>query len=174
MTTIKLIPSVMEFDVSLDSASMPSLFSQSLETTIIEQVERQVAGRIPTTADVVSQVAEQVTDDREFSRKIRDWVMESIDYYDIKRNVLDDMDYSEIAGELISDDSVNENLQRAILNNSRFRSMITTQVGVSLEAMNLQEIVNEKIEQLSINMANNVAERVLETLISRLRLSTDV
>ena len=174
MTTIKLIPSVMEFDVSLDSASMPSLFSQSLETTIIEQVERQVAGRIPTTADVVSQVAEQVTDDRDFSRKIRDWVMESIDYYDIKRNVLDDMDYSEIAGELISDDSVNENLQRAILNNSRFRSMITTQVGVSLEAMNLQEIVNEKIEQLSINMANNVAERVLETLISRLRLSTDV
>jgi hypothetical protein len=174
MTTIKLIPSVMEFDVSLDSASMPSLFSQSLETTIIEQVERQVAGRIPTTADVVSQVAEQVTDDREFSRKIRDWVMESIDYYDIKRNVLDDMDYSEIAGELISDDSVNENLQRAILNNSRFRSMITTQVGVSLEAMNLQVIVNEKIEQLSINMANNVAVRVLVTLISRLRLSTDV
>jgi hypothetical protein len=69
---------------------------------------------------------------------------------------------------------VNENLQRAILNNSRFRSMITTQVGVSIESMNLQEIVNEKIEQLSINMANNVAEKVLETLISRLRLSTDV
>jgi hypothetical protein len=174
MTTIKLIPSVMEFDVSLDSASMPSLFSQSLETTIIEQVERQVAGRIPTTEDVVSQVAEQVTDDREFSRKIRDWVMESIDYYDIKRNVLDDMDYSEIAGNLIDDHSVHENLQRAVLNNSRFRSLITTQVGISLEAMNLQEIVNEKIEQLSINMANNVAERVLETLITRLRLSTDV
>jgi hypothetical protein len=174
MTTIKLIPSVMEFDVSLDSASMPSLFSQSLETTIIEQVERQVAGRIPTTEDVVSQVAEQVTDDREFSRKIRDWVMESIDYYDIKRNVLDDMDYSEIAGNLIDDHSVHENLQRAILNNSRFRSMITTQVGISLEAMNLQEIVNERIEQMSINMANNVAEKVLETLITRLRLSTDV
>jgi hypothetical protein len=84
------------------------------------------------------------------------------------------MDYSEIAGELINDDNVNENLQRAILNNSRFRSMITTQVGVSIESMNLQEIVNEKIEQLSINMANNVAERVLETLIARLRLSTDV
>jgi hypothetical protein len=174
MTTIKLIPSVMEFDVSLDSASMPSLFSQSLETTIIEQVERQVAGRIPTTQDIVGQVADAVTDDRDFSRKIRDWVMESIDYYDIKRNVLDDMDYSDIAESLINDDSVNENLQRAILNNSRFRSMITTQVGISLEAMNLQEIVNEKIEQLSINMANNVAERVLETLITRLRLSTDV
>jgi hypothetical protein len=100
--------------------------------------------------------------------------MESLDYYDIKRNVLDDLDYSEIASELISDESVNENLQRAILNNSRFRSMITTQVVVTLEGMNLQEIVNEKIEQLSINMANNVAERVLETLISRLRLSTDV
>ena len=174
MTTIKLIPSVMEFDVSLDSASMPSLFSQSLETTIIEQVERQVAGRIPTVADVVSQVTDQVTDDRDFSRKIRDWVMESIDYYDIKRNVLDDMDYSEIADSIVNEDNVSESLQRAIVNNSRFRSMITTQVGVSLEAMNLQEIVNERIEQMSINMANNVAEKVLETLIARLRLSTDV
>jgi hypothetical protein len=174
MTTIKLIPSVMEFDVSLDSASMPSLFSQSLETTIIEQVERQVAGRIPTTADVSSQVAQEVMDSRDFSRKIRDWVMESIDYYDIKRNVLDDMDYSEIADSIVNEDNVSESLQRAIVNNSRFRSMITTQVGASLEAMNLQEIVNERIEQMSINMANNVAEKVLETLISRLRLSTDV
>ena len=174
MTTIKLIPQAMEFDVSLDSASMPSLFNQSLETTIIEQVERQVNGRIPTVADVVTQVTEQVTDDRELSRKIRDWVMESIDYYDIKRNVLDDMDYSEIADSIVNEDNVSESLQRAIVNNSRFRSMITTQVGISLEAMNLQEIVNEKIEQLSINMANNLAERVLETLITRLRLSTDV
>jgi hypothetical protein len=174
MTTIKLIPSVMEFDVSLDSASMPSLFSQSLETTIIEQVERQVAGRIPTTEDVVSQVAEQVTDDREFSRKIRDWVMESIDYYDIKRNVLDDMDYSEIAGNLIDDHSVHENLQRAILNNSRFRSMINTQVTAHLDSINIQEMVNEKIETLAVNMANTMAERVLETLIGRLRLGSDV
>jgi murein endopeptidase len=174
MTTIKLIPSVVEFDVSLDSASMPSLFNQSIETTIIEQVEIQVAGRIPTHQSVVDDVCESVREDRDFSRKIRDWVMESIDYYDIKRQVLDDMDYSEIAESLINDDSVSENLQRAILNNSRFRSMITTQVGVSLEAMNLQEMVNEKIEQLSINMANNVAEKVLETLITRLRLSTDV
>lgn len=174
MTTIKLIPSVMEFDVSLDSASMPSLFNQSLETTIIEQVERQVTGRIPTSSDVASQVAQEVMDSRDFSRKIRDWVMESIDYYDIKRNVLDDMDYSEIADSIVNEDNVSESLQRAIVNNSRFRSMITTQVGVSLEAMNLQEIVNERIEQMSINMANNVAEKVLETLIARLRLSTDV
>lgn len=174
MTTIKLIPSTMEFDVSLDSASMPSLFSQSLETTIIEQVERQVAGRIPTTADVVTQVAEEVTDNRDFSRKIRDWVMEGIDYYDIKRQVLDDMEYSEIAEALVNDDDVNENLQRAILNNSRFRSMVNTQVSAHMDSMNIHEIVNSKIEELSINMANTMAETVLETLISRLRLGSDV
>ena len=174
MTTIKLIPQAMEFDVSLDSASMPSLFNQSLETTIIEHVERQVNGRIPTVADVVTQVTEQVTDDREFSRKIRDWVIESIDYYDIKRNVLDDMDYSEIADSIVNEDNVSESLQRAILNNSRFRSMVNTQVTASIESMNIQEMVNDKIETLAINMANTMAERVLETLISRLRLSTDV
>lgn len=174
MTTIKLIPSTMEFDVSLDSASMPSLFSQSLETTIAEQVERQVTGRIPTSSDVASQVAEQVMDSREFSRKIRDWVMESIDYYDIKRNVLDDMDYSEIAGELINDDNVSENLMRHILNNARFRTLIGGQVSTYMETLDVPNMVNQKIEELSINMANTVAERVLETLITRLRLSTDV
>jgi hypothetical protein len=160
MTTIKLIPSTMEFDVSLDSASMPSLFSQSLETTIIEQVERQVAGRIPTTADVVIQVAGEV--------------MEEIDYYDIKRNVLDDMDYSEIADSIVNEDNVSESLQRAILNNSRFRSMVNTQVNAHMDSMNIHEIVNSKIEELSINMANTMAETVLETLISRLRLGSDV
>ena len=174
MTTIKLIPQEMEFNVSLDSAALPSLFNQSLETTIIEHVERQVNGRIPTVADVVTQVTEQVTDDREFSRKIRDWVMESIDYYDIKRNVLDDMDYSEIADSIVNEDNVSESLQRAILNNSRFRSMVNTQVTASIESMNIQEMVNDKIETLAINMANTMAERVLETLISRLRLGSDV
>ena len=132
----------MEFDVSLDSASMPSLFNQSLETTIIEQVERQVTGRIPTTADVSSQVAEQVMESRDFSRKIRDWVMESIDYYDVKRNVLDDMDYSEIADSLVNEDNVNEYLQRAIMNNSRFRSMVNTQIQSVMDSMDIASIVN--------------------------------
>jgi hypothetical protein len=45
---------------------------------------------------------------------------------------------------------------------------------VSIEAMNLHEIINNKVEELSINMANTMAEKVLETLITRLRLSTDV
>jgi hypothetical protein len=84
------------------------------------------------------------------------------------------MDYSDIADSIVNEDNVNESLQRAIINNSRFRSMINTQVGVSIEAMNLHEIINNRIEELSINMANTMAERVLETLITRLRLSTDV
>ena len=174
MTTIKLIPSTMEFDVSLDSASMPSLFSQSLETTIAEQVERQVNGRIPTTADVSSQVAQQVMDSRDFSRKIRDWVMESIDYYDIKRNVLDDMDYSEIADSIVNEDNVSESLQRAIMNNSRFRSMVNTQIQSVMDSMDIASIVNGRIEEMALNMSNTIAEQVFETLISKLKLSADV
>jgi hypothetical protein len=174
MTTIKLIPSVMEFDVSLDSASMPSLFSQSLETTIIEQVERQVAGRIPTTQDIVGQVADAVTDDRDFSRKIRDWVLESIDYYDIKRNVLDDMDYADIAESLINDDSVNENLQRAILNNARFRTMIGGQVSTYMDSMDINSMVTNTINELAVNLSNTIAEQVLTMITSRLSLASDV
>ena len=96
MTTIKLIPQVMEFDVSLDSASMPSLFSQSMETTIIEQVERQVNGRIPTHDAVVESVANTMMESRDYTRKVRNWVLESIDYSQIASEVRDSIDYAEL------------------------------------------------------------------------------
>ncbi len=174
MTTIKLIPSVVEFDVSLDSASMPSLFNQSIETTIIAEIDRQVNGRIPTAQDVVSQVVEEITDSRDFSRKIRDWVMESLDYYEIKRSVLDDMDYAEIAESLVNDDNVNENLQRAILNNARFRTMVGGQVSTYMDSMDINRIVTERIDSVALNLSNTIAEKVLSVIASRLNQSSDV
>ena len=58
MTTIKLIPSTMEFEVSVDSASMPSLFNQSMETTIVEEITRQLDGRLPKQEEIVNEIKE--------------------------------------------------------------------------------------------------------------------
>jgi hypothetical protein len=100
--------------------------------------------------------------------------MESIDYYDIKRNVLDDMDYSDIAESLINDDTVCENLQRAILNNARFRTMVGGQVSTYMDAMDINAMVTNTINELAVNLSNTIAEQVLTMITTRLTLASDV
>jgi hypothetical protein len=177
MTTIKLIPSVMEFDVSLDSASMPSLFSQSLETTIIEQVERHVNGRIPTHETVVESVSEHLQESRDFLRKLRNWVMESIDYQQIVSQVGGMIDYSEIL-DLSAPLWENEMFLRHLLSNNRFRNLVNTQVQANISASydtnTIRNMVNEKVESMTSNLSNEIAEKVLKVIQNRLTAGSDV
>ena len=177
MTTIKLIPSVMEFDVSLDSASIPSLFSQSLETTIIEEVTRQVNGRIPTHETVVESVSSAMMESRDYTRKVRNWVLESIDYSQIVSQVRDNIDYAELV-ELTEPLWDNEMFLRYLLNNNRFRNMVNTQVQASVAATcdttTIREMVNEKVESMTSNLSNEIAEKVLKVIQNRLVAGSDV
>lgn len=173
MTTIKLIPSVMEFDVSLDSASMPSLFSQSMETTIVEEVERQVNGRIPTHDSVVESVSESIRESRDFTRKVRNWVLESIDYSHIVTQVRDNIDYNEIV-DLTSPLWNNDGFSHYLLSNNRFRNMVNTQVMSNIDMNTVREMVDNKIESMTSNLANEVAEKVLKLIQTRLALGSDV
>ncbi len=173
MTTIKLIPSVMEFDVSLDSASMPSLFSQSMETTIVEEVERQVNGRIPTHDSVVESVSESIRESRDFTRKVRNWVLESIDYSQIASEVRNSIDYNEIV-DLTSPLWNNDGFGHYLLSNNRFRNMVNTQVMSNIDMNTVREMVDSKIESMTSNLANEVAEKVLKLIQTRLSLGSDV
>lgn len=177
MTTIKLIPSVMEFDVSLDSASMPSLFSQSLETTIIEQVERHVNGRIPTHDTVVESIASVMMESREYTRKVRNWVIESIDYSEIVTQVRDNMDYAELV-DLTAPLWENEMFLRHLMNNNRFRNMVNTQVQANISATcdttTIRSMVNDKVESMTSNLSNEIAEKVLKVIQNRLTAGFDV
>ena len=177
MTTIKLIPQVMEFDVSLDSASMPSLFSQSMETTIIEQVERQVNGRIPTHDAVVESVANTMMESRDYTRKVRNWVLESIDYSQIASEVRDCIDYAELV-DLTAPLWENEMFLRHLLNNNRFRNLVNTQVQANiastLDTSTIKNMVDDKVESMTSNLANEIAEKVLKVIQNRLTAGSDV
>ena len=177
MTTIKLIPSVMEFDVSLDSASMPSLFSQSLETTIIEQVERHVNGRIPTHDSVVESVSSVMMESRDYTRKVRNWVLESIDYSQIVSEVRENMDYAELV-DLTAPLWENEMFLRHLLSNNRFRNLVNTQVNAmasaGLDHNTIRQMVNEKVESMTSNMCNEIAEKVLRIIQNRIVAGSDV
>lgn len=177
MTTIKLIPSVMEFDVSLDSASMPSLFSQSLETQIIEEVTRQVDGRIPTHDTVVNDVATTMMESRDYTRKVRNWVLESIDYSQISREVSDSIDFAELV-DLTAPLWENEMFLRYLMNNNRFRNMVNTQVQSNIastyDTVTIKRMVDEKVESMTSNLSNEIAEKVLKVIQNRLTAGSDV
>jgi copper chaperone CopZ len=172
MTTIKLIPSVMEFDVSLDSASMPSLFSQSLETTIITQIEQQVNGRIATAEDVSKNLAE----DRDFCRKIRDWMMDSLDTYDIvdsaKNSVLENLDTEEIAQHIM--DSADYALMKNIMETSKFQSMMRVAVSTILVSSDFTEKIEETIEQKFLGMVGDIADNAVKIINNRLTGNNDI
>lgn len=162
----------MEFDVSLDSASMPSLFSQSLETTIITQIEQQVNGRIATAEDVSKNLAE----DRDFCRKIRDWMMDSLDTYDIvdsaKNSVLENLDTEEIAQHIM--DSEDYSLMKNIMETSKFQSMMRVAVSTILVSSDFTEKIEDTIEQKFLGMVGDIADNAVKIINNRLTGNNDI
>ena len=172
MTTIRLIPQVMEFDVAIDASSMPSLFSQSLETTICEKIDEHVSNRIPN----AQSVAEALEGSRDFLRRTRDWVIESMDANDIARQIGDSIDMSDIMESLnLNSETILENptFMRQMTEYSRFRALVANAVSNILETMSVTQIIEDKINTMSVNIANDVAEKVMTMLINKMS-NTDV
>ena len=172
MTTIKLIPSSMEFDVAIDSASMPALFTQSLETQICKMIDDHMQNRVPD-AEAVS---ESLQEDRDFLRRMRDWVIESMDTGDIASRVADSIDMSEVIDSLgLSNESISENqvFMRKLTDSPRFQQAIYNSVTRLHDDINMRNIIQEKIESMSSGIANDVAEKVMVIIANKIS-NTDV
>ena len=172
MTTIRLIPQVMEFDVAIDASSMPSLFSQSLETTICEKIDEHVADRMPT----AESVAEQLEGSRDFLRRTRDWVIESMDTDDLARKIGDRIEMSEIVGCMnLNNDTIfnSPGFLRQITEYTRFRNLVNQAVTNIHDSLSVTDIIQDKINTMSVNIANDVAEKVMTMLINKIS-NTDV
>ena len=172
MTTIRLIPQVMEFDVAIDAASMPSLFNQSLETTICEKIDEHVSNRIPTAENV----AEQLEGSRDFLRRMRDWVIESMDTNEIARQIGNNIEMSEIIDSMdINSETIlgNPTFLRQMTEYTRFRSLVQSAVNNIHETMSVEQMIQDKINTMATNIANEVAEKVMTQIANRLSL-TDV
>lgn len=170
MTTIRLIPQVMEFDVAIDAASMPSLFNQSLETTICEKIDEHVTNRVPT----AESVAEQLEGSRDFLRRMRDWVIESMDTNEIARQIGQNISVTDIIDELdINSETIigNPTFLRQMTEYTRFRSVVQNAVNNLHETMSVEQMIQDKINTMSTNIANEVAEKVMIQIANRLSLS---
>lgn len=175
MTTIKLIPQAMEFDVSIDAASMPSLFAQSMETTIFDEVSKQVEGRIPSEENIIDSVTETLKEDRDFGRKIRDWVMESLDYSDIAQSVASDIDYSQLVDEMISGNDLfeSDNFVRNLLDNNRMKSMVDNAIARNLSTSTISDILELKMQEHLAAISVEAADKAIKIIMQRVSRGDD-
>ena len=165
MTTIRLIPQVMEFDVAIDVASMPSLFDQSLETTICEKIDEHVTNRVPD-AESVAGALENSSD---FLRRIRDWAIESIDFGDIAQRSAEFIDSEMLENALCTDRFV-----RTLTDTTRFRNVVRGAMDTYMSNINITTLVQEAVNTAMLNVVNDAAERAVTLIQSRLNARSDV
>lgn len=165
MTTIRLIPQVMEFDVAIDVASMPSLFDQSLETTICEKIDEHVSNRVP---DAES-VADALENSSDFLRRIRDWAIESIDFGDIAMRSAEYIDAEMLENALCTDRFV-----RTLTDTTRFRNVVRGAMDSYMSNINITTLVQEAVNTAMLNVVNDAADRAVALIQSRLNARSDV
>lgn len=165
MTTIRLIPQVMEFDVAIDVASMPSLFDQSLETTICEKIDEHVSNRVP---DAES-VADALESSSDFLRRIRDWAIESIDFGDIAMRSAEYIDAEMLENALCTDRFV-----RTLTDTTRFRNVVRGAMDSYMSNINITTLVQEAVNTAMLNVVNDAADRAVALIQSRLNARSDV
>jgi hypothetical protein len=148
-----------------------------METTIIEEVERHVNGRIPNHQSVVDDVSSTIMEDRDYTRKVRNWVLESIDYSQIISEVGSNLDYQQLI-DLTAPLWENEMFLRHLMNNNRFRNLVNTQVQANISSTfdisTIRDMVDEKVERVTTNLSNEIAEKVLKVIQNRLTAGSDV
>ena len=172
MTTIRLVPQVMEFDVAIDATSMPSLFNQSLETTICEKIDEHVANRIPSAENV----ADALESSRDFLRRTRDWVIESMDTDDIARRIGDNINIADIISSLnLNNETIlgSPAFLRQMTEYVRFRNLVNQAVSNVHDSLSITQIIEDKINSMTVNIANDVAEKVMTVIINKIS-NTDV
>ena len=165
MTTIRLIPQVMEFDVAIDVASMPSLFDQSLETTICEKIDEHVSNRVP---DAES-VADALENSSDFLRRIRDWAIESIDFGDIAQRSAEYIDAEMLENALCTDRFV-----RTLTDTTRFRNVVRGAMDTYMSNISITTLVQEAVNTAMLNVVNDAADRAVVLIQSRLNARSDV
>lgn len=169
MTTIKLSTQSIDLPVTFSSGDIGNLFDQSLTDMIAERVNNAILlSRPDETA-----IAELLGDNIRFTRTIRNQVMESIDYSEIRSGVLEEINYSEM---IESVDGMFEEARFvvALTRNQRFKNMVENTMNSIVYSDTLTELVKKAVEDRTANIENEIADKVLAIISNRLNRGMDV
>lgn len=169
MTTIKLSTQSIDLPVTFSSGDIGNLFDQSLTDMIAERVNNAILlSRPDETA-----IAELLGDNIRFTRTIRNQVMESIDYSEIRSGVLEEINYSEM---IESVDGMFEEARFvvALTRNQRFKNMVENTMNSIVYSDTLTELVKKAVGDRTANIENEIADKVLAIISNRLNGGMDV
>ena len=166
MTTIRLIPAAMELDVRIDPSSLSGLFDESVETMVHQRVDASMIGLQETLA---TNAYDNVIENRDFLRRIRDWAIESIDFGDIAQRSAEYIDADMLENALCTDRFV-----RVLTDTTRFRNTIRGAIDTYMMNVNIATLVQDAVNSAMLNVVNDAAERAVTLIQSRLNARSDV
>ena len=169
MTTIRLSTQSVDIPVTFSSGDIGNLFDQSLTDMIAERVNAAILVSQPDE----TAVATTLENSTRFNRNIRNQVMESIDYHQIRCDVLEEMNYSEIV-ESVEGLFDEARFVVALTRNIRFKNMIENTMNSIVYSDTLTELVRKAVQERTANIENEIAEKVLAVIGNRLTGGMDV
>ena len=169
MTTIRLSTQSIDVPVKFSSAYIGTLFDQSLTDMITERVNTAILLNQPDE----NAVAASLENSTRFTRTVRNQVMESIDYSEIKTGVLEEINYSEII-ESIEGLFDEARFVVTLTRNHRFKNMIENTMNSIVYSDTLTELVKKAVQERTANIENEIADKVLAIISNRLNGGMDV
>jgi hypothetical protein len=166
MTTVRLVPSALEMDVRIDPSSLSGLFDESVETMVHQRVDASMIGLQETLA---TNAYDNVIENRDFLRRIRDWAIESIDFGDIAQRSAEYIDADMLENALCTDRFV-----RVLTDTTRFRNTIRGAIDTYMMNVNIATLVQDAVNSAMLNVVNDAAERAVTLIQSRLNARSDV
>ena len=166
MTTIRLVPSTVDLDVRIDPSSLSGLFDESVETMVHQRVDQNMIGLQET---ISTNAYDNVIENRDFLRRIRDWAIESIDFGDIAMRSAEYVDADMLENALCTDRFV-----RVLTDTTRFRNTVRGAMDTYMSNINITTLVQEAVNSAMLNVVNDAAERAVTLIQSRLNARLDV
>ena len=166
MTTIRLVPSTMDLDVRIDPSSLSGLFDESVETMVHQRVDQNMIGLQET---ISTNAYDNVIENRDFLRRIRDWAIESIDFGDIAQRSAEYIDADMLENALCTDRFV-----RTLTDTTRFRNVVRGAMDTYMSNISITTLVQEAVNTAMLNVVNDAADRAVVLIQSRLNARSDV
>ena len=166
MTTIRLVPSTVDLDVRIDPSSLSGLFDESVETMVHQRVDQNMIGLQET---ISTNAYDNVIENRDFLRRIRDWAIESIDFGDIAQRSAEYIDADMLENALCTDRFV-----RTLTDTTRFRNVVRGAMDTYMSNISITTLVQEAVNTAMLNVVNDAAERAVTLIQSRLNSRSDV
>jgi hypothetical protein len=166
MTTVRLVPSQLDLEVRIDPSSLSGLFDESVETMVHQRVDANMVGLQDT---IIDNTYENVIENTNFLRRIRDWAIESIDFGDIAMRSAEYIDAEMLENALCTDRFV-----RTLTDTTRFRNVVRGAMDTYMQNVNIATIIQEAVNTAMLNVVNDAAERAVTLIQSRLNARSDV